>query len=501
MTQTHDTLTHTVVSRATGRRVETSPSVELRLGAAVDGWPPRLWLAAGLAVLATAVAWVQLTGMAPSYDAFGWLTWGQQVLHWNLNTDGAPSWKPLPFLFTLPYALVGRDAQVWLWMVTAAVGALMGSVFAGRIAFRLTGPSPERWWAPWCAAAFAAVGVLGISGYSELVLIANSDPLVMSLCLATIDMHLSGRRRLAFVLLVLVSFGRPEGWPFAAAYALWLWLRVPGARVLATVGIVLIPLAWFVIPGLTSRSWFSAGDLALNAVTVIHGDKVTGVIGRLLALYEWPVWVAVALALVIALARRERAALLLAGTAAVWAMVEIGLALHGWSAAPRYLIEPMAVFVVLGGVGVGWSLAYVPQFGGSLVRWLPTAAVVAILLALVPTARSRARVTHGELHAARHARLELTRLQAVVRAVGGGALIRRCGQPVTLVGKQSEVAWAVGTNVGDVGYHIGVMIDRGIPIVVLKPHDDGWQVRPFHTRASMTATCSPLRMDSAMGPS
>ena len=61
---------------------------------------------------------VAVTGMRPDYDAFGWLVWGRQVLHWNLNTDGAPSWKPLTFLFTLPYALAG-STQVWLWTVTA----------------------------------------------------------------------------------------------------------------------------------------------------------------------------------------------------------------------------------------------------------------------------------------------------------------------------------------------------------------------------------------------
>ena len=108
---------------------------------------------------------------------------------------------------------------------------------------------------------------------------------------------------------------------------------------------------------------------------------------------------------------------------------------------------------------------------------------------------------HGELHAARHARLEFKRLEAVVRELGGAARIKRCGQPVTLVGKQSEVAWAVGLNVGNVGYRIGAAIDQDVPIVVLKPHDDGWQVRPIHATAAMSATCGELKADSAMGPS
>ena len=77
------------------------------------------------------VAWVVWTGMRPSYDAFGWLVWGHQVLHWDLNTDGAPSCKPLTFLFTLPYALAGANPQMWLWMITSTVGALAGACSRG----------------------------------------------------------------------------------------------------------------------------------------------------------------------------------------------------------------------------------------------------------------------------------------------------------------------------------------------------------------------------------
>ena len=106
----------------------------------------------------------------------------------GLNTDGAPSWKPLPFVFTLPYAVFG-NAQVWLWMVTSVAGSLAGVVFAARIAFRLTGPSPGRAYAPYVAAAVAGLGVLGLDGYSHLVLIASSDPLIVTLCLAAIDCH------------------------------------------------------------------------------------------------------------------------------------------------------------------------------------------------------------------------------------------------------------------------------------------------------------------------
>ena len=107
-----------------------------------------------LGVAVVSALFVVVSDMRPSYDGFGFMVWGRQVLHWNLNTDGAPSWKPLPFLFTLPYAVAGRG-QMWLWMGTAVAGAVAGSVFAARVAFRLTGPAPERRYAPYVAGAFA----------------------------------------------------------------------------------------------------------------------------------------------------------------------------------------------------------------------------------------------------------------------------------------------------------------------------------------------------------
>ena len=70
-----------------------------------------VWLAVGGGVVLVALAWVVVTRMRPTYDAFGWLVWGRQVLHWDLNTDGAPSWKPLTFLFTLPYGLARGNAR------------------------------------------------------------------------------------------------------------------------------------------------------------------------------------------------------------------------------------------------------------------------------------------------------------------------------------------------------------------------------------------------------
>jgi hypothetical protein len=454
------------------------------------------WIAAAILV-AVSVLFVVLTRMKPAYDAYGWMVWGRQTLHWNLDTNGAPSWKPLTFIFTLPYALV-MSAQTWLWSVTSVIGSLAGALFGGRIAYRLTGPAPGRPYAPITAAAFAGLGVLGIAGYWHQILIANSDPMNVALCLAAIDFHLARRYRLAFVMVLLASYGRPEVWPFALGYAVWAWCRVPGMRVIAAAGVMSIPLFWFGVSALTAKSWLRPGDLALNSVNVIHGNKLIGVTRRLLGLYEPPMQIAAGLAIAFAAVIRDKVWLTLAGLAFAWLAIEIAFALHGWSAVTRYLFEPQAVLVVLAGAGLGRVLA--AGSPTSVAARLGGVAIAAILIgSLIPTAVERARGAHSEIVMRRQAAVQINRLQDVIEQLGGPSRIRACGQPVTTVGWQSTLAWEVELNVGNVGYKPGRSINKGNPIVLFKPHMLGWQVRPIHTLPANRAACSSLRTDTAFG--
>ena len=463
------------------------------------------WLLGALVVLGVAIVVVLASGMRPGYDAFGWMVWGKQVLHWNLNTDGAPSWKPLPFVFTLPYALFGT-AQVWLWMVTAVAGALAGCVFAARVAYMLTGPCPRRPYAPYVAGAVAGVGLLGVDTYSHLVLIASSDPIIVTLCLAAIDCHLSKRPRLAFAMLVLASLGRPEAWPFAGLYAIWAWFRVPSMRVMTVVGLACIPALWFTIPALTSKSWFISGNLALrtiNAVNVIHGSKFVAILDRLRLLSGWPIEVAAVIGFVIAAVRRDLVALTLVAAGCLWTAIEIGLALHGWSGANRYLLEPAALAIVIAGYAAGRVLAFAARADrdhGALRVASVVASIFAVALlagSLVPTAKRRVSTARSDITEARFAGRQIVRLKGVIAKDGGAAKIRSCGQPVTLVGLQSKVAWAVGLNVGNVGFRPGKSIDSGKPIVFFKPHLNGWEVRPIHIARADASRCAALRRDSA----
>src|SRR5206468_2332701 len=119
------------------------------------------WPIVAVAIVGLAVLFVVLTGARPAYDAYGWLVWGHQALRLKLDTNAAPSWKPLPFLFTFPYAVAGRGS-VWAWMVTSTAAAFAAPIFAGRIAYRLAGTPPAPRWGGMLAAVFAGVAVLGL---------------------------------------------------------------------------------------------------------------------------------------------------------------------------------------------------------------------------------------------------------------------------------------------------------------------------------------------------
>jgi hypothetical protein len=470
-------------------------------------WHAALWALVAAAAVAGAIVFVAATGMRPGFDAFGWMVWGHQVLYGSLNTSGAPSWKPLTFLFTLPYALFGHT-QVWLWSVTSVAGTIAAGVFAARVAYRLTGPVlPSRRFAPFVAGAFAGVAVMGIQTWPHLVLIANSDPLVVALLLAAIDAHLGGHRRWAFAALVFASLDRPESWAFSGCYGLWLLWNDRRARPAVLLALLLIPAVWFVVPGLTSKSWFSAGDLALNQHTAIHGSKLLGVLHRWRNLYELPMQLAFLAGVAVALWRRDRRLLGVVAAALLWVIVEIAFALHGWSAASRYLTEPAAVCIVVAGALVGQLLGgapwlselRAPSWMSPALRWGGPVLAVGLGVALIPAARLRVHDWRYDLPLAHANGRQNRRLIAVVDRLGGGAAIRSCGRPATIPGTQSTLAWAVGLNVGNVSNHIGRAIDKGLPVVAFTPHDHGWHVRVYNQPAGQNARCARLKTDTATG--
>lgn len=460
---------------------------------------------AGLAPLVAGGVLLALMAKArPSFDAMGWLAWGHQVLHWDLNTDGAPSWKPLAFLFTFPYALAGHAAQLWLWTLTAELGGMASVAIAAHLGWRLTPRVPGREWARLVGGALAGIGVLAMNGYLHLLLITNTDPLTVALLLAAIDAHLSRRPRLAYWLLFAAGLDRPETWVLLVLYGAWCWRTVPGMRATVLLLALATPASWFIVPALTSRSWMTPGNLDMNLPTAIHGNKLLGVLDRLRSLMSWPAQLGVLIALAVALWRRDATRLVLFGAVAVWCAVEVAFALHGFSAVARYLIEPAAVLFVLLGATAGELLchAQLPALGvgrRAVLGLIGPAIVGAGVVALLPGASVAARTDRALIRHERRDALALRRLGAVIAADGGARAVRACGQPVSFLGYQSTLAWELGMNVGRVGFHPGRAIDSGRPIVFFKPHDFGWIVRADNEPPAQRARCRRLDRQTRFG--
>lgn len=434
------------------------------------------WWGTGVGITLLSAVLVLVANTRPGFDPYGWLVWGRQTLTGTLDTNAAPSWKPLPYIFTVPYALAGHY-QLRLWMITSAAVALAGVVFAGRIAYRLVDAPPERRWAGVCAAVFAGAALLGIANYWHYILSSQSDPMIVALCLGAIDCHLSRRPRAAFVLWLLASLGRPEVWPFLGLCALYLWVRVPGTRLLVVGGGVALLLLWFGIPAITARTPFVSAANAFDSGRRLTSDQVGGTITRFLGLNELPVELAALLAVLLAVVRRDRVTLTLAGGIVLWVVVECGFALHGWPGIPRYMFEAGGALVVLAGVAVGWLLTE-----RGMPSWVGPVLVVVLVASLVPAAISHAGVEHRDLREQHVRTAEINDLARVVDGLGGAARLRACGEPLTRLEYQSVLAYTLKINVSQVGFKYAQAIAHGNPIVMFTPFPTGvgWVVQAMH---------------------
>jgi hypothetical protein len=445
-------------------------------------------------VLAVSTGIVLWARTRPGFDPYGWLVWGHQTLAGALNTNAAPSWKPLPFLFTVPFALFGRY-ELWLWMIACVAVSLGGAIAAGRIVYRVTlwpvsEPDRARRYAAIAAGVFASLALLGIHDWWHYMLSAQSDTMIVALCLGAIDCHLSGRRRWAFVLGALAALGRPEVWPFLAIYSIWAWRAIPEMRWLIGVGIAAIVFLWFGIPAITSRSPFVAGSNAFGSGRRLKSDRVFGTIDRFLNLHETPLELAALVSLIIAALKRDRITLVLGAGAAAWVVIEVAFSLHGWPGLGRYMYPAAGVMVVLAGVLVGRILADLPAWlAARLPADLPsaTSAVAGIVLAvvlvgaLVPSAVSRARIERRDLKAQRGRTTEIKRLSAAVSRLGGPARLNDCGEPLTRLEYQTVLAWTLKINVVKIGFKYGQAIRHGNPIVLFTPlSHGGWKVQALH---------------------
>jgi hypothetical protein len=498
-----------------------SPRGERRADAGTD-WAAHAhryrWVLTSIGLLIVSLGIVLYARARPGYDPYGWLVWGKLTIHLALDTNGAPSWKPLPYLFTVPFAVVGHYA-LWLWMVTSVAVSLSGLIFAWRIAFRLTYSRPERRYASYVAGLFAAVCLFLMQdpvgnlttafSYTHYVLSAESDTMIVSLCLLAVDLHLSGHHKAAFWIWWLGSLGRPEVWPFWGLAGLWLWWKRPEYRKWLYASVLGLLFLWFGIPGLTSKSLLTAGNIAENSPRAIHGSKITGTITRFHQELPNTVWVLAVLAVAWAAWRRRIAILVLAAGIVLWVIIEIAFALHGFPAVPRYMFEAGAAVVVLAGVFIGRIVHELPallteaarrlgggRLGSRLVwhlgTWGTVVALVLIAGSLAGAAHRQYRLERVDLRQQRARTVLIGRLSGVVRTLGSANMFA-CGQPNVPIGYQSVFAWYAGVKTGVLYVSRSYIAKHPHPLVNVYPTaGGGWKVFPSLVDPAHAAACKRM---------
>src|SRR5581483_1006000 len=177
--------------------------------------------------------------------------------------------------------------------------------------------------------------------------------------------------------------------------------------------------------------------------------------------------------------RRDAATLIIAAGAAAWVVVEIAFSLHGWPGNGRYMFPAAGALAVVAAVGAGRLLSAGParalKVGGPL--------LVAVFVAfMMPSAVTHLRQERADLKDQRTRTTEVNRLTSTIARLGGAALLRQCGEPLTRLEYQSIVAWNLRVNVATVGYKYARALARRDPIVLFTPKTGGWKVQALYQR-------------------
>jgi hypothetical protein len=416
---------------------------------------PLVWvlLSIGVAVL----SWATLPTI-PSYDPFSWIIWGREVSdpHLAFTISGGPSWKPLPFLFTVVDGLFGAAAPT-LWVITARVGGLLGLIAAGRLAARLAGGAR----AGALAGLIAIGGILTTQDWGYYFLRGASEPGLIACTLWSIDRLLAGRRGSAFALALAAALIRPEWWPFLLADAVWLggadprW-RSPARRAGLLAALALVPVLWFVPP------WIGSGDPLLAATHAaefngqLGADPVRAIIGRAVDDQVWPLLLAAALYVAVAGARGadRRLIALGSGVLAWWLEVIAMTLLGGFPGLERFYLPAAAVVCALGAAGmVTCARSAGARVGGGGRRIVAAAVLAAVLAASAFASRTPVSLLGASPGQAALAQRTLHGMERAVLAAGGPGRILPCPSSFAAVNHaaQPALAWDLGVGLERVG--------------------------------------------------
>ena len=495
-----------------GRPAEGAPGVTRS-----TSW--RLYVALGLGSLAFG-ALSLLYPSTPSYDPWGWLLWGREILHLNLNTVGANTFKPLPVLFTLPFALFGK-AQPDLWLVIARGGMVFAVAMAFRLAARITiwfGASPAGRRGVSRLIAYGPAVLAGtIAGFTVLIspeyirngALGYSECLGAGLVLLAIDRHLDDKPRQTFIIGFFPALDRPEIWPFWGLYGLYLWRRDPAARKLILALFALVPATWFLPELWGSGALFrgvqhdlhpTAGAPAYTKCPFCTEMKNAVYISLLrTTVVAGALAVGAAIAIRRALRRRsseigpalreqahrpEGIVLTLAVVALAWFLEISIMTQYGFSGNQRYMIIGGAPVMVIGGVALGLVAWKLGQFLARLLRPVLGAAVGVLAAALafffIP-GWAGANFHAEQLNRALHYQAELRHdVGAVIKRAGGAKAVLACGKVETENFQVPMVAWHLGVQSVQVSDEIPPAVAARVANVI------------FQTRVTGTAPLKPL---------
>lgn len=396
----------------------------------------------------------------PTYDPWAWIIWGREIVHFDLQTTGGPSWKPLPVLFTMVFSLFGSAAPD-LWLVVARGGALLAVMLAFRLGARLTG---GRGVPALTAGLVAAVALIISSQFVRTMSLGNSEGLMVAFTLWGIERHLDGKYRQAFVLAFLASLLRPEIWPFMGAYGLWLILIDRAALRLVLAGGVLTVALWFLPEYWGSGNFNRAADRAQQPnpnSPAFAEHPFLEVIKDTWPLVITPVKGAAAFALLLAAidwvrTRRQGAVLAVGLLGAAWIALIGAMTEAGFSGNPRYIILGTSMLAVIGGVGFGRVVAFAEGLVARLTspRFATVAATVVFAVLAVATAHwAQPRFANfDDLDRALRYQAELRiDLRDVLEKAGGADEFKSCGHATAGKFSVPLVAWYLDEHTLDVG--------------------------------------------------
>ncbi len=432
----------------------------------------------------------------PSYDPWAWIVWGREIVHLKLHTTGGPSWKPLPMIFTVPFALFG-NAEPNLWLVIARAGAFAAVVMVFRLSVRLTrdvgsyftsaldNPGRLLTIAPaLLAGVIAAVALAMSGGYISDNALGYSEGLATALMLVAVERHLDGRPKQAFAVGFFVALDRPEIWLFWGPYGLWLFWKHADARRLVIALFVLIPICWFLpeywgsghfLRGVTRAQHPRSNSLAF-AKSPFFSELVDAAWPTILLRLKLAAAVLVAVVGVVMLRgwRREGRSFLsapqpramgvtaLAGIAGLaWFVVIATMTQIGFSGNNRYLVIGSALVEICGAVAWGWAAQEIGNLVAGLLRrgreassvglaragsWAGIA-VVALAFAMLPSWVGYNLISIPRTHRSLVYQANLRKgLNTLVAEYGGAAKMLRCGTVMTEGFQVPMVAWALGVH-------------------------------------------------------